>query len=197
MSTAPSRTTYTPEDLLNMPEGDRYELVDGQLVEKPMGARSSYVGSRLARFLGNHCDTHNLGEVWGADCGYQCFPSKPSQVRRPDVSFVRRDRRPGGRIPDGHMPVAPDLVAEVLSPNDLDYETDQRVDDYLAAGVKLVWVINPERSTVLIYRGDGTIAGLRENAELDGEDVVAGFRCTVRDVLGPFGGPAEPVPETS
>ena len=80
---------------------------------------------------------------------------------------------------------------EVLSPNDRDYETDQKIEDFLRAGVRLVWVINPETRTVLIYRADGTISGLREQDELSGEDVVQGFRCRVGDLFLP---PPPPAP---
>jgi Uma2 family endonuclease len=178
-------TTYTPDDLLTMPDGDRYELVDGQLVERSMGAESSFVAARLSRLVGNHNEDRQLGWVLGADCGYQCFPGQPLQVRKPDVSFVRFGRLPGERLPEGHVKIAPDLAVEVLSPNDLVYDTDQKIEDYLAAGVGLVWVVHPVSRTLLIYRADGSIQGLRQNDELSGEAVLPGFRCRVGDIFPP------------
>jgi Uma2 family endonuclease len=176
-----------------MPDGDRYELVDGNLVERNLGAWSSYVATELCRLVANFCKDKQLGWVWGSEGSYHCFPNSPVKVRRPDLSFIRFGRLPGGEIPGGHIPVAPDLAVEVISPNDLDYETDQKVDDYLEAGVRLVWVINPESRTVLIYRANGSINGLREPDELTGEDVLPGFRCRVGEIfVKPSGAPSAP-----
>src|SRR5688572_12715844 len=135
---------YTPEDLLQMPKGERYELVDGNLVERNMGFLSSYVGARLMRLMEARCQPDQQGWVLGPDCGYQCFPDDPSKVRKPDVSFIALARLSGNPLPGAFVRIAPDLAAEVLSPNDLDWETDQRVEDLLSVGVRLVWVINPQ-----------------------------------------------------
>jgi Uma2 family endonuclease len=183
MSTVAAKRHYTPEDLLAMPNGDRFELVDGQLVERNMSAWSSHIGGRMVRLLGNFCEENPLGWTMQADCSYQCFPHAPSLVRKPDVSVIRFGRFPNERLPEGHIRIAPDLAVEVLSPNDLDYETDQKIEEYLRAGVRLVWVINPESRTVLIYRADGSINGLREQDELSGEDVLPGFRCRVAELF--------------
>jgi len=191
MATTVTRPPVSPEDLLAMPDGERYEVVDGQLVERPMGADSSRIGGRLYRRLDAFCEEHRLGRAWPADCGYQCFPDAPGLVRRPDVSFIRLGRLPGERVPAGPIRIAPDLAAEVLSPDDLDYETDQKIEQYLAAGVPLVWVLNPESRTILIYRADGTIHGLRVQDELSGEDVIPGFRCRVGEL---FADPLAPRP---
>src|SRR5262249_47122103 len=103
MSTAAARPGVTPDDLLRMPDGNRYELVDGHLVERDMGFRSSYIGLRLGRLIGNLCEQTPLGWVLGADCSYQCDPDDPNRVRRPDVSFIRLGRLPGGMAPEGHV----------------------------------------------------------------------------------------------
>jgi Uma2 family endonuclease len=182
MSTA-VETRYTPEDLLALPEPVQYELVDGQLVERNMGALSSLIGLTLGHFMRAHCEPKH-GWVFGADCGYQCFPDDPNKVRKPDVSFVRRERLPGGP-PKGHIRLAPDLAAEVLSPNDLATEVETKVQEYLGAGVKLVWVVNPDLRTVRVHRADGSITGLSEHDELDGEDVLSGFRCRVGELFTP------------
>ena len=119
MSTAiATEARYTPEDLLAMPDGKRYELVDGRLVERKMGAESSWVGTRLASRLDRFCEDNNLGIVWAADNGYQCFAHAPGLVRRPDVSFVKKGRLPGDVAPKGWVKIPPDLAVEVVSPND-------------------------------------------------------------------------------
>lgn len=183
MSTVTSKPEVTPDALLMMPDGDRYELVDGHLVERNMGFRSSYIGANLCQLIGSYCRANDLGWFVGSDCGYQCFPDDPNRVRKPDVSFIRRGRLSRDSAPEGHVRIAPDLAVEVLSPNDLDYETDRKVEEYLRAGVRLVWVVSPESRTVLVYRGDGTITGLRESDELSGEDTLPGFRCRVSDLF--------------
>lgn len=183
MNTTATEKRYTPEDLLTMPDGERYELVDGKLVERHMGWNSSWIGGRLYLFLSLYCDETRAGRVVPADASYQCFPDAPSKVRKPDVSVIERSRLPPKEELDGHCRIAPLLAAEILSPNDLQYETAVKVEEYLRAGVRLVWVVNPETRTVLIYRADGTISGLREHDELSGEDVLPGFRCRVGDLF--------------
>jgi Uma2 family endonuclease len=185
MAIVEAKSSYTPEDLLTLPDGDHYELVDGNLVERHMGAVSSWTGGILYHFLQVHCQANNLGWVWPADNGYRCFPDAPGKVRRPDVSFIRRGRLPDEQLPTGYVRIAPDLAVEVLSPNDLAYEVDGKVLEYLRAGVRLVWVVNPESRTVRIHRADGSTGWLLEHAELSGEAVVPGFRCAVRELFPP------------
>src|SRR5438876_11941119 len=118
MSTAvATKPQYTPEDLLAMPDGKSYELVHGQLVERNMGMETSWVGGRLLSRLDRFCEDHGIGWTFNAENGYQCFPHEPGLVRRPDVSFVRYGRFPGGVVPKGWAKIAPDLVVEVVSPN--------------------------------------------------------------------------------
>src|SRR2546421_12837398 len=106
---------YTPEDLLRLSDGPRYELIDGRLVERHVGARSSRVGIRLASLLDGHAVAQKLGHVFGSDCGYQVFPHHPNRVRFPDVSFIARGRLPNEEEPEGHVRIPPDLAVEVVS----------------------------------------------------------------------------------
>jgi Uma2 family endonuclease len=186
MSTAvATKGHYTPEDLLAMPDGKSYELVRGQLVERNTGAESSRVGGRLCSRLDRFCEEHNLGIVWPADNGYQCFPYDPGLVRKPDVSFVRHGRLPGDVAPKGWVKIPPDLAVEVVSPKDRVYELDEKLADYRRVGVPLVWVINPESRIVTVYQIDRPIRLLFEDDELSGEDVIPGFRCPLREILPP------------
>ncbi|HVS40325.1 MAG TPA: Uma2 family endonuclease [Gemmataceae bacterium] len=179
MITVATSQRCTPEDLLAMPDGDRYELVNGELVERNMGWNSSRIGGQLFFYLRAFLETIPLGRAAPADASYQCFPDAPGKVRRPDVSFIRADRLPAEEDREGHCRIAPDLAVEVISPNDLYCDVDDKVEEYLAAGVRQVWVLNPSTRTVRIHRADGTQAYLRESDELTGEDVVPGFRCRV------------------
>jgi Uma2 family endonuclease len=177
------KPSFTPEDLLELPDGKRFELVDGQLVEKPMSALSSWIGGRLYKLLSNHCDPEDLGWIWPGDCGFQCFPGAPNKVRKPDVAFVARGRLTIEQLAVGHLRLAPDLAVEVVSLNDLFEEVDKKVEEYLQAGVKLVWVVCPATRQVYAHRADGTVTKMREHQELTGGDVVPGFRCQVRDLF--------------
>lgn len=175
---------YTPEDLLAMPGGENFELVNGRLVERHMGILASWVAGEVFFALANHCRQRRLGWVLpGGDAGYQGFPDSPRSVRKPDVSFVRYGRFPEDQLPSGYARLAPDLAVEVISPNDEYEEVLEKIEEYLRGGVHLVWVISPRNHLVHVYRANGSIHVLRENDELDGEDVVPGFRCSVRDLF--------------
>ena len=130
---------------------------------------------------------HKLGWVFPADNSYQCFPDAPDKVRRPDVSFIVLGRLPAEQLPEGHITIAPDLAVEVVSPNDRAYDIDHKVEEYISAGVRLVWVISPAGRTVRVHRADGTVALLGQKDELDGEDVLPGFSCAVCELFPPAG----------
>jgi Uma2 family endonuclease len=178
----------TPERLLVMPDGDRYELIDGQLVERDMGAESSLVATLLVTLLNQHVRRQRLGKVFGSDCGYQIFTDHPNRVRYADGSFIARGRFPSEQVPQGHIRIPPDVAIEVVSPNDAAAKVEAKRLQYLQAGVRLVWIVFPESRTVHVYRQTGTPSALRDNDELSGEDVVEGFTCRVSELfegLGP------------
>ena len=198
-TTSPSGQTgrrITPEELLDLPDAVRYELVNGHLVERSIGTESSWVGGELHGLIRDFVRARRLGWVLPADASYQCFPDSPDKVRKPDVSFIRFGRLPDERLPVGHCLIAPDLAVEVVSPNDLVYEVEDKVEEYLNAGVRLVWVIHPNVRTVWTYRLDRSFAGLRESDLLSGEGVIPGFECIVRDLFPPKSAPSviEPRP---
>lgn len=191
MTTATVATRYAPEDLLRMPDGNQYELVDGQLVERKMSIWSSHVAFIISHILFPFCRQHRLGWVFGEGMSYRCFPGAPNKVRKPDVSFIRLDRLSLAiATSEGYCPIAPDLAVEVISPHDIAYEIDIKVQEFLDAGTPLIWVVNPERRTVEIHRATGTGTILRENDEIDGEAVLPGFRCRVAEFFQPPAGVA-------
>ena len=183
MATAITDKLYTPEDLLTLPEAGRYELIDGQLVERNMGAKSSYVAARLLRLLGLVTDTQALGLLFGSDCGYQIFADDPSRVRYADGSLIRGGRLPGDTPPEGHCRLPPDLAIEAVSPNDLARAIEEKVEQWLAAGVHLVWVLYPDTHRLHVHRDDGTVSKLWADDVLSGEDVVPGFQCQVTEIF--------------
>lgn len=179
-------TRYTPEDLLTMPGGERFELVDGHLVEKPMGAESDWIAGELHMLVRTFVKSRRCGYCFGPETGYQCFRDDPNKVRKPDGSFIAAGRLPGNRIPKGHIRIVPDLVVEVISPNDLYYEVEAKVHEYQTAGVRLIWVVNPDLRTVKVY--DSQAGGVRELSpgdQLTGGEVLPGFSCDVAELFPP------------
>ncbi len=137
-------------------------------------------GSVFAR-VDSHCEKHDLGWVWPGTNAYQIFPDQPDKNRRPDISFIRKDRLALEEIGVGNIRIVPDFIGEVISPNDTAYEVEEKVEEYLAVGVKLIWVINPEKRTVMVHRADGTATRLKNSDEISGEDVFPGFRCKISE----------------
>ena len=169
-----------PELELEAPDG--YELIDDQLKEKPMGAESDGINCLLLARLTEFVREHKLGRVFGAQTGYKCFPKK-RKVRKPDTSFVASGRLKDNKPPKGDIDIVPDLIAEVVSPNDTYEDVASRVPTFNAVSVKLIWVISPETRTVLVRRADGSCAELDETGTLSGEDVLPGFACPVAELF--------------
>lgn len=174
---------YTPDDLLRMPDGDLFELVEGQLVEKDMGGKSAWVGGRIFKLLSLYEDEHG-GWAFPGDTGFQCFAFEPEMVRKPDAAYVAAGRFENDEIPDGHIRVRPDLAVEVVSPNDIYTRVEDNVDEYLRAGVPLVWVLNPENRTVRVFEDpDGRSTQLGPKDELTAPKVLPGFRCRIAELF--------------
>ena len=176
-------TSMTAEELLrlNLPDR-RTELVKGVLVvREPAGYRHGEVAMNLGTVIHEFVRRHKLGRVLAAETGFKLF-ANPDTVRAPDVAFVRADRVPDPP-PTGFAAMAPDLAVEVLSPDDRPGEVLEKVGDWLNAGVRLAWVVDPVRNVVRVYRADGTETHLAAGDTLDGEDVLPGFSCRLTDVL--------------
>ena len=183
MATAELIARVKPKDLLALPEPGRFELIDGQLVERRMGAESSLVAEELRRLIGNFSPTHSLGPVFGPDCGFQIFKPDRNRVRFADGSFIRRNRLPGGKAPRGHCRTNPDLSIAAVLPNDTAEEVEQKVEECLASGVKLVWVLYPDSRRVHVHRKNGTASQPGSKDSLSGQDVLPGFNCRVAEIF--------------
>ncbi|MEX2173388.1 MAG: Uma2 family endonuclease [Pirellulaceae bacterium] len=184
MSTVLGKSQFTPADVLSLSGDERFELADGQLVRKEMSALAAVVASRINRRLGNIVEPQALGTVFTSDASYRCFPEEPDRVRRPDVSFIDRSRmRP--EYLEGHVPIAPDLAVEVASQSDLFIDVRRKAGEYVRAGVRLVWIVNPEEREIQVFRANGTYLLVQNGDSLDGEDVVPGFRCPLAEIFQP------------
>ncbi|MBW3533978.1 MAG: Uma2 family endonuclease [Gemmatimonadetes bacterium] len=171
------------EEYLALPDEDGYrtELVRGELVREPLPAplHGKVVG-RLCRRIGDHVETHALGEVF-AESGY-VLEEEPPTLRGPDVSFVSSGRLPE-RPGTGFWSMAPDLAVEVLSPSNRAGEVQDKVGQYLEAGARLVWVVDPVRGTAAEYRAGGEARLFGAADALDGGHVLPGFRLPLADLF--------------
>lgn len=157
------------------------ELVDGTLVEKPMGFRESLLAGFLVTMLTQFADEHDLGVVPTPDGTIRLFPGT---VRIPDVAFISWSRLPGRRIPSEPIPdLVPDLAVEVLSRTNTDAEMEIKRQEYFRAGVKLVWMVDPQLRQVVVYRSPTDFTRLDESQTLDGGDVLPGFTLAVEKIF--------------
>jgi Uma2 family endonuclease len=137
---------------------------------------------RLGILLGRYVLDNHLGEVFAAETGF-ILSRRPDTVRAPDVSFVARDRLPEGELPADYMEVVPDLAVEVVSPNDRAREVREKTEDWLGAGVPLVWVINPATRSVTVHETLEDFEELSETGILDGGQVLPGFICEINKLF--------------
>jgi Uma2 family endonuclease len=179
--------TATEADVARIHAGEKrlFELVDGVLVEKPMGYMESHLAGVLIKLLGVFLDRHDLGIVAGES---GMLRLGRGLVRIPDVSFVSWSKLPGKRVPREPIPsLVPDLAVEVLSPTNTSREMARKLDEYFAAGVRLVWLIDPAAKTVRVYesRDAHVVLGVRDS--LSGGSVLPGFRLPLRKLFASLG----------
>jgi Uma2 family endonuclease len=185
MTPTQTATPLTAEEFARLPDpasGEQQELVQGVIVHMPPpqglhGNCCAVIGSLLFNFAREN----KLGRIFTNDTGF-IVRRNPDTVRGPDVAFWSRERLP--QIPAGaYIPIPPDLAVEVVSPGDHFSRIQGKIADYLACGVALLWVIDPEDRSVSVYRPGQPLRILQESDHLDGEDVLPGFRLPVRELF--------------
>ncbi len=173
----------TAEDLWRMPNDQRRELVRGEIrTMAPSGFDHGAIIDNLHFLLTGYVRKNKLGKVLGAETGFK-LARNPDTVRGADIAFIAAARLPAKGRPVGFWDGAPDLAVEVISPSDTLKEVDEKAADYVAAGARLVWIVNPRNRTIIIHDGGGTPLVLRESDVLNGGNVVPGFECAVADVF--------------
>jgi Uma2 family endonuclease len=181
----PPPGTATEDDVLAALEAPRKrlcELIDGVLVEKPMGYSESLLAALLIEVLNAFVRPRNLGLVTAPDGTMRLWAGR---VRMPDVAFTSWDRMPGRRRPARPIPdLAPNVAVEVLSQSNTLAEMRLKRQDYFTAGVQLVWEVDPEARTVSVYTAPEEPTVLTEPATLDGGTVLPGFALPLRDLFG-------------
>ena len=178
-----TRKPMSAEELWNRPDDcSRTELVRGELrIMALAGLEDGYVAADIGVRLQQHAREHNLGIVVAA-AGF-LIERDPDTVRAPDIAFVAHSHVPSSGIPKKFFPGAPDLAVEVISPSDTHEDVEEKVGDWLAAGTHIVWVVNPKRRTVTIYKPGPQVKILSEKDQLSGEDVVPGFACAIAELF--------------
>lgn len=182
MGTPMSKRYMTESDLMNVADDScRHELVAGVIVAEPFPTHGhDRTFRRVLRLLGDFAESHGLGEVFG-EAGY-VLARDPDTVRGPDLSFISRERLKDfddARLFSG----APDLAVEILSPSNRRGEMHAKVADFLAAGARLVWVVDPKRKSVTTYRTLLSPRRFGVNDTLDGEDVLPGLMILVEAIF--------------
>jgi Uma2 family endonuclease len=162
-----------------------FEIIDGQRVELlPMSILASRVTSNLHGRLGYYLHGNPIGEALIETLF--CLPLPVDRNRRPDVAFVSAQTiaqaapQPGS---DNAWAILPELMVEVVSPHDLAEEIIERLKEYFAAGTKVVWIVYPTQRLVYIYESPRQVRILSEADELDGGQVLPGFRLPIASLF--------------
>lgn len=171
----------TADEMLALPSfvdgsDHRYELIKGVLkVMSPTKPLHGVICARITVQLGRFVEEHNLGETFGAETGF-LVETDPDTVLGTDAAFVSRERLATVETFEKFFPFAPDLAIEVLSPGNTVNEIDEKINFYFAAGSRAVWVFNPKRRTVAVYRSPFDVRILSEQETLEGGDVLPQFK---------------------
>ena len=177
MTTMKVQGPATLDDLLQCPkDGRKYELVDGKIVVSPAGFHHAEIVIKIAYIIATFLDASPIGRVLGDNLGIS-FPN--GNLRSPDVTFVSYEKLPAGESPEGFGQFIPDLAVEVLSPHDSLRHIGQKIGEFLESGVPLVWLVDPSRKTVTVYRSLSQTEQLSSVDILTAEPVLPGFSCLV------------------
>jgi Uma2 family endonuclease len=165
--------------------GKRAELWCGEVREYvPTGARDGQTTARITVRLGAYLMGANEGELLAAETGFIVRTPAGESVLAPDLAFIRKERLPEGGLPSGFCPIVPDLVVEVVSPSDTERTVHEKAREWLAGGVQVVWVVDPQRRTVTVWDSQGQAQTLTEGDTLHGAPVLPDLQIAVRELLG-------------
>jgi Uma2 family endonuclease len=180
----PGFGSATEEDVLRLLEGPEKricELIDGVLVEKPMGFKESSIATVIVQHICNFLDENDLGIAF---CPNAPIRVKPGRIRFPDTGFISWKHFPNEEFPEDKISnVMADLAIEVLSESNTIQEMDRKLDDYFAAGASLVWIVDPVTETVAVYTARNSKKTLSINDALDGAKALPGFKLPIKKLF--------------
>jgi Uma2 family endonuclease len=175
--------TAVEQDVIDLHDRENrlFELVDGVLVEKPMGFREARIATVISVELELHMRESKLGIVAGADAMMRIATGL---VRMPDVSVVLWENLPGRKVPPEPIPsLAPDLAVEVLSVSNTPAEIDRKLAEYFAAGCRCAWIVDVVQRSVRVYRSPSEFDLLSGEDAVTAENVVPGFGVAVSQIF--------------
>ncbi len=173
----------TVEEVFEMPPNGRYELVQGKVIEmSPTGFEHGWLAVNVASEFHTFVKRHHLGIVLGAETGF-ILSRNPDTVRGPDVAFVTAERAARQKNTEKFFDGPPDLAVEVVSPTDRAADIEEKIQDYLRAGTRLLLVIYPRTKTIAVYRPHKDVKILTLADTLEGYDILPGFSTPVREIF--------------
>jgi Uma2 family endonuclease len=181
-ATLTRRKNWTDRELESLPQnGQKCELLDGELIMSPVPANHGTICVRLIILIGSFVQRRKLGEVYDSSTGFRL---SEDVLLSPDLSFVSKSRlKKILRAPDKFLCGAPDLGVEVLSPSDRMQEIHRKLDLYFEHGTRLIWMINWKLEQIHVYRPDSIEALTRPAEILSGAEVLPGFKCRLQQVF--------------
>ena len=175
------RSLVTVEEFIGLPGDGRFDLIDGVVFyRKPAGASFE---TAVARVVGVCRDAAEASGLVGLTNVPVIFGREPDTALSPSVAYVARDRLPPRARPSAPLTDAPDFIVDVRAPSERAPLVRRRIAIYLAAGVRLVWLIDPLRRSVSVVRPGASERRLTEADDVSGEDVLPGFAVRVGDLL--------------
>lgn len=174
---------WTDEEFMALPDdGDRYEVIDGELVNLGnSGMEHGNIGIFLGGLIEIFVRQHNLGVTCDSSTA---FKMKFGNKRSPDISFVNKERLTGlKRLPKGFFDGVPDLVVEIISSGNTFEEIHTKIEEFFEIGTRLLWVIHPDERYVLVYHCPQPDLLIRGDDVLDGEDVILNFKVPVSELF--------------
>ena len=165
-------------------DGHRLELVKGILiVMSPAGSEHGRIASRILTRLSTHVEANNLGDTFAAETGF-LIETNPDTVRAPDAAFISHERLSSVDDTSAYLPLAPDLVVEVLSPSDSSSDVEAKVEQWLSAGTLIVLVADPKNETIRVYRSKSEIQVLHSGEVFSSGEVCKDWQLVVDDIFG-------------
>jgi len=180
--------TMTADEFFDSPYSEGFELIKGKVVPKggrfeitmPTGAIHGAITDELQSRMSVFVRENNLGRVFAAETG---FILAEGTVRGIDISFVGNEKLVEFGVPEKFFPTAPDLAVEVISPGNTFDEIQDKIEEYISAGTKLVWIVYPKQKMIHVHRRSNVIKVLRESDTLDGEDVLPDFKVGLSEIF--------------
>ena len=179
-----SSSITTADQLFAIPDdGNRYELINGSLkMMSPAGAEHGKIAGRIYVRLASHVEQNELGTTYAAETGFRISDS-PDTVRAPDAAFISQRRLASLESTRGYLPLAPDLVVEVISPSDSFSAVEQKAQQWIEAGCLLVLVADPENVLLRAYTGDGQVRDFHEGQTFAAKKACPGWKLDVNDAF--------------